>query len=104
MRDIITQPIRAILVNDVFREAGSFKDPDGKTINYDRGYILTALPYGSKRPTDVRKYTVLPNAEDSISKMLENCGWGTLAELHLDGNKIADLKILLDWSNDIPLE
>lgn len=104
MRDIITQPIRAILLNDTHREAGSFKDQSGKTVNYDKGYILTLIPYGAKRATEVRKYTVLPEAENSISQMLENCGWGTLAELHLDGNKVAALKILLDWSNEVPIE
>lgn len=104
MRDIITQPIRVILLNDTFREEGSFKDQSGQTINYDRGYILTALPYGAKRANDIRKYTVSPNAEASISKTLENCGWGTLAELNINDNRVIELKILLDWSTDIPIE
>lgn len=102
LRNIVSKPILGILLNDSFREAGS-SEINGKLVEWNKAYILTVLEYGNKRG-EVRKYTVQPDLEDSISRQLANVGWGTLVEIHLDNNRVVDVHIKLDWSNEAPIE
>lgn len=103
MREIISKPILAILLNDKFREAGS-SEINGKLVKWDSGYVLTVLPYGEKRGEAVRKYTVCTSAESAVSSLLSTVGWGSLIELHLDGNKVVNASLLVDWSTEIPID
>ena len=104
MREIFTPPIRVLILGEKHRTAGEFVNKDGVTVSYEAGYILTVIPYGGRRLTDVKNYIVSPSAESVISQKLNNCGWGTLVELHLDGNKVLDLTVLLDWADEVPIE
>lgn len=102
MREVIEKPVLGILLDDRLREAGS-SDINGKLVEWNRGYIISVMEYGSKRG-DTRKYTVQPELEDSISRQLANVGWGALVELQLDNNRVVDVRVKVDWSDEIPIE
>ncbi len=102
----ITSKLRCILLEEKQRDDGEFTNEAGKVIKYNKALVLTVLVYGGKLKSDIRKYTVLPTAEDTVARTLDNCGWGTLVDLYFsdDGKKIASLDILVDWSNEAPIE
>lgn len=104
MREIFTQPIRVLILDEKHRSSGEFVNKEGVTVSYEAGYILSTISYGGKRATDIKKYTVLPSSEGLVSEKLKNAGWATLVELHLDGGKVVDITVIVDWSDEAPIE
>ena len=102
MREVIEKPVLGILLDDRLREAGS-SDINGKLVEWNRGYIISVMEYGNKKG-DIRRYTVQYELEDSISRQLANVGWGALVELQLDNNRVVDVRVKVDWSDEIPIE
>lgn len=103
MVTLLTTTVRAILLNDGFREAGS-SEIDGRMVNWEAGYVVTFLPYGEKRGESIRKYVVDPSIAKSVQAELLNTSWGSLLELSIDGKKIIGCKVLYDLSNVVPIE
>ncbi len=103
MREIASKNILGLLLDDRLREAGC-SEIDGKQISWDSGYIVTVLPYGERKGTAIRKFTVLPSMVKEISALLQNVCWGSLVELRLDNNKIIDINVIFDLSNALPIE
>ncbi len=85
--------VRGALLHDGHREAGS--SDDGKhTYSWPAGYVVTIMPYGSKRGTDVQKYLVRSGLEATIEGLLADVEWGTLISLELEQNQIIRLTVL----------
>lgn len=103
MVTLLNRPVRAILLNDVNREAGS-NEFNGRIINWEAGYVITCLPYGEKRGESIRKYVVSPPAVKGIQSLLANVSWGSLIELIIDDKKVVDCKVLFDMSQVLPID
>lgn len=101
----IASKLRCCVLSAKQRDDGEFVNKDGAVIKYSKAFVLTVLVYGGKFASDIRKFTVLPTAEDTISKVMDTCGWGTLVELYFsdDGKKVDNVDILVDWSNEVPI-
>lgn len=100
---LLTTSIKAILLNDGFREAGS-SEFNGRMVSWEAGYVVTFLPYGEKRGESIRKYVVDPSIAKSVQSELVNTSWGSLLELSIDDKKIIGCKVIYDLSNVVPIE
>lgn len=87
------QTVRGALLHDGRREAGT-KEEGNHKFSWAAGYVVTLLPYGSKRGTDIQKYLVRPDLEATIKAQLESVEWGTLISLELEQNQIIRISIL----------
>lgn len=84
---------QGLLLKDGFRKAGSTTNEQGKTITWGDGYIITLLLIGGALPTDIKKYTVRPDLEDSINIKLADVEWGSLITLALEDGKVVAVKV-----------
>lgn len=94
--------VRAILLNDAFRVAGT-AEINGKPVSWTDAYLLTVLPLGDRRG-DARKYTVQPELADSVALQLATVGWGSVVTLRIKEKLIVDLTVELDWSVQVTLD
>lgn len=88
----IDESARGLLLKDAFRKADS-KEIDGKLVKWGDGYIITLLLIGGASATDIKKYTVHPDLEDSIKAQLADVEWGSLITLSLEDGKVAAVKV-----------
>jgi|GEM_PF-4467688 len=95
MRDIITPPIKGILLNDNVREAGSFIDEKtGREKTYERAYFITVLPLGASNAKDVMKVQVEERLEQSVQKQLSDVAWGSLVLIRVSNYRMTDIQVL----------
>ncbi len=87
------QTVRGALLHDGHREAGT-KEEGNRKFSWEAGYVVTLLPYGCKRGTEIQKYIVRSDLEATIKTQLENVEWGTLISLELEQNQIIRVSIL----------
>lgn len=87
--------VRGVLLHDGHREAGS-SDDGKRSYSWAAGYVVTVLPYGSRKGSDVQKYLVRPDLEATIETLLANVEWGTLISLELEKNQIVSISIFDD--------
>ena len=86
------ETVHGLLLKDVFREAGSRED-NGKTYTWGAGYIVTLLLLGGSIATDIKKFTVRPDLEDSIKVKLADVEWGSLIALSLEDGKVVSVRV-----------
>lgn len=84
--------VHGLLLKDAFRKADS-KEIDGKLVEWGDAYIITLLLIGGASATDIKKYTVRPDLEDSIKEALADVEWGSLIALSLEDGKVAAVKV-----------
>ena len=89
----IDENMRGLLLKDAARKAGSRTDEQGKTITWGEGYIITLLMVGGSMATDIKKYTVRPDREDSIRLQLADVEWGSLVSVSLEDGKVTAVKV-----------
>lgn len=102
MVNIFPKTFLGILVNEGIREDGS-SEINGKVVSWKRAYILTVVEFGNLRG-EAKKFTVLQEKEREISEKLSKVCWGSLVELKLENNRVSDVRVVLDWAEDIPVD
>lgn len=100
MLDRFNEPFHGVLLNNEDRKAGSFVDDKGNKRDYDAAHVLSVIQLGDRRGL-VKKFSVLPELEDSIRRQLETVSWGALVTLQFDGNRVSDVSVDLDWASEI---
>lgn len=96
MREVVAQRVRGLLLNDGFREAGSFLNEQGRQISYPAAYKLTVLPIGAKVAKDIRNFTVDEKIANSVEEQLSTVPWGSVIQLTMRGNVVADVQVLAE--------
>lgn len=86
------ETVQGLLLKDTSRKAGS-KEVDGRVLEWGDGYIITLLLVGGSLATDIKKYTVRPDLEDSIKAQLADVEWGSLITLSLEDGKVTAVKV-----------
>lgn len=89
----IDETVQGLLLKDAARKAGSTTNEQGKTITWGDGYIITLLLVGGSLATDIKKYTVRPDLEDSIKVKLADVVWGSLITLSLEDGKVVSVTV-----------
>ena len=93
-----------LLLNEKVRDEGSFVNENGRTIEFDRAYVITVLELGNKNG-DIQKLTVDEAIENEVRSQLEGVAWGTLLDIQTNSDKhVVDVRIKLEWADDIPLD
>ncbi len=87
------QTVRGALLHDGHREAGT-KEEGNRKFSWEAGYVVTLLPYGCKRGTEIQKYIVRADLEATIKAQLETVEWGTLISIELEQNQIIRITVL----------
>lgn len=87
----IDETVRGLLLRDSFRKAGS-REIEGKLVEWGDGYIVTLLLIGGASASDIKKYTVRPDLEDSIKVELSDVEWGSLITLCLEDGKVIEVR------------
>lgn len=85
--------IRGALLHDGHRDAGT-KEDGNRTFSWDAGYVVTLLPYGSRKGTDAQRLIVRSDLEMAIKEQLESVEWGTLISVEVEQNRIIHITIL----------
>ncbi len=97
MQNMITPPIRGLLMNDAIREAGSFIDEKtGREKSYERAYFITILPLGASNAKDVMKVQVEERLEQSVQKQLADVAWGSLVLIRVSNYRMTDIQVLCE--------
>lgn len=103
MREVVAQNIRGILLNDCFREGGSFTNESGKLISYSDGYKITILTLGGKSARDLRGLIVDEKIANSVQEQLSTVPWGSVVQLTMRGNTVEDVQVLAENSIDFDM-
>ena len=88
---------KVILVFNGKRSGGKATLADGKVIEWQEAYIISAIKYGDYKGR-LMKYKVSDSFADEIDKQLEDVNFGSLLSLEFapDG-KICSVTVLCDW-------
>ncbi len=86
------QTVRGALLHDGHREAGT-KEEGNRKFSWEAGYVVTLLPYGCKRGTEIQKYIVRADLEATIKALLADVEWGTLITLEVENGFIIGIEV-----------
>lgn len=84
--------IKGALLHDGHREAGTMEDGKNK-FSWAAGYVVTLLPYGSKRATEIQKYYVRSDPEATIEALLADVEWGTIISIETENGFIIGIQV-----------
>ena len=62
-------------------------------VEWGDAYIITLLLIGGASATDIKKYTVRSDLEDSIKVKLADVEWGSLVALSLEDGKVVSVRV-----------
>ncbi len=100
MNKLFGEMTQGILLHDGPRKAGKGTDKEGKSFEWEAGYVVSVVPMGDQRG-QVKRHLVAPELEESIRKQLETVSWGSVITLRLNGKYITGLTVDLDWASKL---
>lgn len=89
---LINETVQGLLLKDAYRKAGS-REIDGKQVEWCEGYIITLLLVGGALASDIKKFIVQPDLEDSIKLQLAEVEWGQMVSLSVENGKVVAVKV-----------
>lgn len=92
---------KVIIFNNGHRADGEAVLPDGKKIQWDSAYIISAVKFGDERGR-LMKYKVAESSVEEIDKQLADVNFGSLLSLEFapDG-KVCSVNVLCDWYDSV---